>query len=343
VPERIPLTTLLSWTWVAFAIEADNAVEAAGAGPARRLFRISIAMWANGLRFIDDDGITVADLQARARAKCNLPGLERWRWITIGEPSSERRDGYGSSRGVTSKSVLRPTPAGAYGRALWPEVIAGTEQRWRDRFGPSAVESLRLALLPSAGQLPSAPPEVHPSDGFYSHVTDGLPNEDKSLASLLAQALTGLTLEHERGARASLPLSANFLRVLGDRTVRIRDLPRLSGVSKEAVAMAVGFLERRKMAEPRAERSITLTAVGHAALRDYQERAAHAENPALRARLDAVLRQHEALAQGLVAPDGCWRAEKPYLAQTERMLADPAAALPWHPMVLHRAGWPDGS
>ena len=49
------------------------------------------------------------------------------------------------------------------------------------------------------------------------------------------------------------------------------------------------------------------------------------------------------LGMGDPAPDGGWRGQPPYLAQTQRMLADPAAALPWHPMVLHRGGWPDGS
>jgi hypothetical protein len=52
------LTTLLSWTWIAFAMEADNAVEAAGSERISRLFRISISMWANGLRFIDGKAIT---------------------------------------------------------------------------------------------------------------------------------------------------------------------------------------------------------------------------------------------------------------------------------------------
>ena len=84
VAEQIPLTTLLSWAWTAFAIEADNAVEAAGSERIRRLFRISMPMWANGLRFIDDQGITVDGLRVRARAACNIGGLERWGWITVG-------------------------------------------------------------------------------------------------------------------------------------------------------------------------------------------------------------------------------------------------------------------
>jgi hypothetical protein len=63
----------------------------------------------------------------------------------------------------------------------------------------------------------------------------------------------------------------------------------------------------------------------------------------LRAGLTALLEQREALSAGFVPPSGCWRGEKRYLAQTERLIADPTAALPRQPMVLHRGGWPDGS
>ncbi len=59
--EQVPLTTLLSWAWIAFAIETDNTAEAAGSERVGRLFRISMPMWANGLRFIDDKGVTVEE------------------------------------------------------------------------------------------------------------------------------------------------------------------------------------------------------------------------------------------------------------------------------------------
>ena len=107
--------------------------------------------------------------------------------------------------------------------------------------------------------------------------------------------------------------------------------------------MATGYLERNGLAESGPQRSVTLTAAGRAALGDYQARATAREDQALRDAVEAVVSQREALAGGLVPPPGCWRGEKPYLTQTRRVLADPAAALPWHPMVLHRGGWPDGS
>ncbi len=339
-----PLTVLLSWAWVAFTIEADNAAEAAGAEQVGRLFRISLPMWANGLRFIGEEGITAGELRVRARAACNIGGLERWGWITVGDAEGGRRDGYGSHRGVSGGTVLRATGAGAYARRLWPDVVASIEQRWRDRFGGGITGSLRDALRRYAGRMPSAPPEVHPSDGFRTHVVEGPASaEDGELAGLLGQALTSVTLGHEQDSPVSLPVAANFLRVIGGNVVRIRDLPAMSGVSKEAVAMAAGFLGRKGLAESGPQRSVTLTAVGHAALGDYGARAAAREDQVLTAALEAVASQREALAEGLVPPPGCWRGEKPYLAQTRRLLADPVAALPWHPMVLHRGGWPDGS
>jgi hypothetical protein len=344
---EVPLAALLSWAWVAFAIEVDNTVEAAGCDRTGRLFRISLAMWANGLRCIGEDGITVDELRAQTRAACNIAGLERWRWITVGDPGGGRRDGYGTHRGVKGGSVLRPTPVGSYARRLWPQAVADVEQRWRDRFGDAAVGSLRDALLaptPSAAQMPWAPPEVHPSDGLRSHVISGTgTGGDIPLGALMGQALTALTLEHERGSAVSLPLGADVLRVIENAVVPLRDLPRLSGVSKEAVAMGTGFLARGKLAEIGPGRLISLTARGQAALDDYRVRAARPGDERLRAGLEEIVSQREALAEGLRPPEGCWRAAKPYLAQTQRMLANPTAALPWQPMVLHRGGWPDGA
>jgi hypothetical protein len=347
---EVPLTTLLSWAWVAFTIEVDNAVEAEGADRVGRLFRISIAMWANGLRCIGEDGITVDELRAQARAACNIGGLERWGWITVGDPGGGRRDGYGTHRGVKGGTVLHPRRAGSYARRLWPQAVADVEQRWRHRFGDAAVGCLRDALLagpppgPPTAHMPWAPPEVHPSDGFRSHVISGTgTGGDIPLGALLGQALTALTLEHDRGSAVSLPLGADVLRVIGDGVVPIRDLPRLSGVSKEAIAMGTGFLARGKLAEIRPGRLISLTARGRAALEDYRARAARPGDQRLRAELEAIVSQREALAEGLRPPGGCWRAAKPYLAQTQRVLADPTAALPWQPMVLHRGGWPDGA
>jgi hypothetical protein len=76
--EATPLATLVPWTWVAFTMEVDNAIESEASERVGRLFNISTAMWANGLRLIDEDGITLDDLRSRSRSTCNIGGLERW-------------------------------------------------------------------------------------------------------------------------------------------------------------------------------------------------------------------------------------------------------------------------
>jgi len=42
----------------------------------------------------------------------------------------------------------------------------------------------------------------------------------------------------------SLAIAANILRVLDEKGVRVHDLPRISGVSKESIAMAFGVLKK---------------------------------------------------------------------------------------------------
>jgi hypothetical protein len=345
VSKQVPLTTLLSWAWISFSIEADNAFEASGAARVGRHFRISLPMWTNGLRFIDGNGVKVDDLRSLARASCNLGGLERWGWISVGDGAGERRDGYGTQRGIRGATIVRPTRAGLYARRLWPRVLIEVEDRWRMRFGGEAVDALRDALLAVAAPMPWSPPETHPSDGFYTHIVDGDDSDevDRPLVALMGQALTAFTLDHEGTAAVSLPLGANVLRVTGSGDVRVQDLPALTGISKEGIAMAVGFLQRNGLACSVPERPIRLTSVGRQALDGYWRSASRARNKELRAALETVVVQRSALAAGLVPPPGCWRGQKAYLGQTQRLLANPTAALPWHPLVLHRGAWPDAS
>lgn len=340
-----PLTTLLSWAWIAFAKEADNAVEATNPPGARARFQISLAMWANALRLISEDGATLDDVRTGAHAGANIAGLERWGWITVGPVTSGPRDGYGTSRGLRGDIVLRATRAGATARELWPRVIAEVEQRWEDRFGVDVVDALRRGLQSLGRDMPWAPPEVGPADGFRSRVIpgDGGDAHDFRLVVLLGRALTELTLTHERGAAVSLPLAANVLRVIGAQTVRVCDLPSRSGVSKEAATMAVSFLERRGLAKVDAARTIALRTAGLVALDDYAARAAHISNDGLRSSITAIVAKGDAFARGLVPTEGSWRLRAPYVAQTKRLANDPIAALPRHPMVLHRGGRPDGS
>ncbi len=131
--------------------------------------------------------------------------------------------------------------------------------------------------------------------------------------------------------------------------VRVRDLPRSTGVSKEAISVMVGFLDRRGHVvvepDPALARTklVRLTPKGRAAHASSREllRAVEARWPArfgagtvgrLRDSLAAVVGAGSSLFEGLAPyPEG-WRASVP-----EREV------LPHYPTVLHRGGWPDGS
>jgi hypothetical protein len=342
VPQSTPLATLLSWAWIAHTIEVDNAVEAAASKRVGALFRISLPMWANGLRLIDEGGTTVGEVRRRARAACNLGGLEQWGWIAIGDDPDTRRAGYGTRKGLTAETVLRPTRAGAYARRAWPRAVAAVAERWRERFGADLMDALLSELAPAAAGMPWSPPEVHPSDGFFTHVLAGDgPEGERPPAALLGQALTEVTIGLERDAPVSLPLAAGVLRAIGAESVPIRDLPVRTGLAREGIAMAVGYLQRRRLAAQEPGRAVVLTPRGLAALEAYRRRAAPGDRDGLRAALERLLAQRDALAAGLEPPHGCWRGERPHLARTLRLLDDPTAALPRQPMVLHRGGWPD--
>jgi predicted transcriptional regulator len=335
----------LSWLWTAWVIECDNAFEAESAERLGHAFRISFAMWANGLRLVDDDGIAVAEVQRRARARCNLPGLERWGWIAIGDHPDSPRPGYGSSRGVRGETMVAPTRAGRLACELWPRVLERVEERRRERFGATAIDALDAACREPRPGAPWALPEIHPTDGFRTTLVEG-PSKDRDgvpLIARLSQTLTALTVRHEHNSAVSVPLAANVLRVVDTDVVPITDLPARSGISREAIAMAVRYLTRQGFLRGEQPRAVELTAKGTAALAQYYARVDGVGGGALRDALGELVSNTEALRAALTPPPGCWRAEKPYLARTRRLLDAPTKHLPWHPMVLHRGGWPDGS
>jgi DNA-binding MarR family transcriptional regulator len=141
------------------------------------------------------------------------------------------------------------------------------------------------------------------------------------------------------------------MRILGAEGVRVRDLPRLSGVSKEAIAMALGFLEKRRYVvvepDPAASRTkvVRLMPKGRKARDAYlhlltvveerwQTRFGKDAIRKLRDSLEPLAGEPTAspLFRGLEPHHGGWRASvrKP-------------DTLPHYPMVLHRGGYPDGS
>ena len=64
----------------------------------------------------------------------------------------------------------------------------------------------------------------------------------------MSRVLLAFAVEFELGSDVSLPISANLLRVLDQQGVRVRDLPLLAGVSKEAISMVMGIAGKQGLA-----------------------------------------------------------------------------------------------
>ena len=368
MPENPPLSTLLSQALVASTIELDNEFERrfTDAGGGARV--TSLAMWATLLRFVGA-GVTVRELVAalglpRQQALSRLGGIERWRYVSVDGGSSTKRDGYGSARGTKDEWEVRYTPAGERAAAIWPTLPDEIERRWRERFGVVEIDELAGALRAVDERPEPALPDFLPVIGTPNGMVLELPSVDERrppadlpLVVLLAHALMAYTLEFEESAALSLPLSANIVRVLDGDGTPVRELPALTGISKEAVAASLTVLKRTPYVvvdgAPASKRTMRLTSEGEELQADDRRLHARIEKQwttrlgasvvgLVREALDRVL-GHPALATGLRPyPDG-WRASKAYVKQTEAVLADPRGRLPHYPMVMHRGGWPDAS
>jgi DNA-binding MarR family transcriptional regulator len=386
IPEP-PLSTPLSHVLVAFTIEFDNEFERrfAETGLGRR-FGVSMVMWTNFMRFVGD-GITVGELPAaaglpKARVLSTLGGMERWRYVFVapdaaGRPPESKRDGWGSARGLRHDWVVRPTPAGRTAQEIWRPLFDDIERRWEERFGTDEIRELRQSLGTLIRQLDVELPEYLPIVGSPNGMAADITHRERQrttgegdsalhlhLSTLLAQVLLAYTIDFERESDLSLPLSANFLRVLDERDLDVRELPAVAGVSKEATSMALRFLTkngyvvveagpidaRTKLARatPMGREAQDTARLLHGDVEQAWETRFGAGNlHRLRAGLHALLDQRNGararLSLGLQPYADGWRATKPYLEQTNAVIDDPSGRLPHYPMVLHRGGWPDGS
>jgi hypothetical protein len=373
----LPLSALLSQALVAFTIEFDNAAELAipnrttwQARPGRVVWIVSMAMWLNCMRYVGAEPITLGEVTRLARAETNLDGMRRWGYITV-DP------GPGHSRYTARHDglVLRATDRGLQARELWRPLTSTVEQRWRDRFGAADIDGLRGGLQQLAAELGPWLPDCLPILGYGLYSRGRGPRLDRyrdaeaayergagrddqadvsalALPWLLARVLLALAIAYERESRISLAIAANLLRVLDDDGVAVRDLPQLTGVSKEAIAMATGFSERADVAKvvagPGGSRwkIARLTPKGVLVRDLYADRLEALEEgwrqrfgsgviADVRARLERLTGSggpDSPLFDGLEPDPGNWRAD-----------VRPPQTLPHFPMVLHRGGFPDGS
>ncbi len=362
----LPLSTLLSQVIVAFTVELDNEFERRfreSGGGARVT---SLTMWSNLLRFVGD-GITVQELVAavglpKRSVLSRVGGVERWGYVSFGS-STGKREGYGSARGVKDEAVVELTPAGRRAAGIWPALPVAIETRWRDRFGIAEIDELGGALRAVDERIDTELPEYLPIVSSTHGMALELGQEkrqraaDLPLVVLLAHVLMAYTLDFEESSALSLPLSANVLRVLDGEGIPVRELPALTGISKEAVEVSLTSLAKTDYVvvegAPASKRKVRLTPSGESLRTDHrrlhvrigkrwEKRFGATVVESLRAALERIL-GHPELATALTPyPDG-WRASKPYRHQTQEVLADPRGRLPYYPMVLHRGGWPDGS
>ncbi|HEY1827200.1 MAG TPA: hypothetical protein VGF87_04230 [Acidimicrobiales bacterium] len=356
--QRTTMPALLSAALVAFTIEFDNAAEERMAhsttqGRVRRgPWLTSQVFWSNALQYVaPGERIAVPALCQRARTeRINLKGLQRWGYLEV-EPA----DG-----GDTFVALKRGGErAGTVWRPLAPEI----EARWHARFGQSSLDTLRNALIATLANvdlaLPDYLPLIFPAKLGRVERCDSAPAPlrdqlvEKDLSVLLSRVLHSFALDVEWASKRSLAMCSNTLRVLDEDGIRLRDLPRLTGVSKEANTMMTNYFVRSREAalepDPTASRGqvLKLTPDGLAsrtaidaevAATEQRWRAHHGVSvEELRDALEAIVGggltpETSRLFEGLEPPEDCWRAQAPR-----------PSTLPHFPMVLHRGGYPDGS
>lgn len=327
------LSTLLSQALVAFTIEFDNEFErrmphrtsnhGSTPGAIHAPWLVSMVMWSNCMRFAGEQGVPARELEDLARTPANLNGMERWGYIVI------------------SDSIIHATPAGRMAREIWRPLFGIIEKRWQKRFGKDTIDRLRESLPEIDVELPDCLPILG-----YGLFSKGPARKPKALAvhedhlpALLSRVLLAFALDFESQSELSLAISANVVRVLDEKGLPVRDLPRLSGVSKEAIGTALSFLEKRGYA---AIESVSRTKLARLTPRGLEAQSAYRE------RLAAIEKRWEARYGNLTealepfAVEALLRAIEPHPENWRASMPRPET-LPHFPMVLHRGGFPDGS
>jgi DNA-binding MarR family transcriptional regulator len=362
---RLPLPTLLSHALVAFTIEFDNESERQMAHRTTWLggltvhapWLVSLVMWSNCMRFVDENGLPVGELERRARTTTNLAGMQRWGYITIEKDPADRRP-----KPPRSAWVIRATPVGRKAREVWQPLIHAIEKRWQQRFGKDEIAELRESLWAVARQLDLELPDCLSILGYgrFSKRPDyerwaSARSEDSPLPlpALLSRVLLAFAIEFETESDLSFAISADIARVLDEKGVRLRDIPLLTGVSKEAVSMGMGILRKKRLAVVEPDPSGIRAKVARLTPKGSRRKgrissASHQHRTALAGTPWQGHHPRSSRAAGAIG----WTAYRAAVASIPRIGTLPrrlasvgpqAETLPHYPMVLHRGGFPDGS
>jgi hypothetical protein len=390
VPNR-SLSALLSQVLVAFTVEFDNEFERQMSEAGYVGARLSLVMWTNALRFVGEGGVSVRELAAQALTPANqmkfqLGCLERWAFVVLqpdpsddrpippgeqGQSGRIRRVGWGSGRGIRADWLVRLTTKGLAASRIWPPLFGEIERRWEKRFGKNEISRLRRVLQSMVAKLDVELPQGLSAmwegiEAFPPRVQRA--SEDFPLPTILSQLLLTFQIEFDRESPAPLVYCANTLRVLGEKPIRVAEIPRLTGGSPES--SAIGWQIKPYVVvttDPTASRGkvARLSPQGlraqqeyHRLIREIEQRWAERFGSdaigALRQSLQGLFDRHSEgvppLSAGLVSPQGTVRAghQAPALGrrdvgaaarqrmrdlvtQTEAFVRDPAGSLPHFP------------
>ena len=348
----------------AFTIKFDNTAEqrmqhrtTIGTGTGRGPWLVPMAFWANFVAKVPDDGWPMVDALKWA-AITNLAGFRRWGYVTVETASGE------PAPADDPDAVVRLSRGGRHARTVWSGLAQEIEERWRARFGTADIADLHSALTrltPEAGT--PAMPRVGMTDGFRlpADVPTGPPEE--GLAARLCAVLLDASRDFERVSSVSIVAAGDLLPWLGIEWENVATLAERSGVSREAVAAYLGFLQRRSLSEREPDpvdrgQRVRLTPRGRERQqaarqqvdeldRLWRERRGRADVDALAGLTADLFARHSAdgtpvLSGGLIPPEDSWRSRGRYAKPTRAFLADPHR-LPPQPVFLHRGGFPDGS
>jgi hypothetical protein len=385
--EPKPLFALVSQILVAFTVELDNEFERRMADAGYPGAGLSWNVYSRVLKFVPPDGVTVENLSEHSPLKSNpfaLGCLERWHFIVLdpGDGPAPRRvvhkqsgrqlrDGWGSGRGIRKEWIVRATAKGQKAIEIWPPLFDEIEGRWRKRFGEGVIGRLRETLVSMASKLDlrsglSSNGEEDEAYPLARSVTADGDADSLPLPQLLAVLLYAFSVEFGAECKVPLALCANAIRVLGEGPAPAAQIPRLTGASKEQVAIGwrwKRFIEEGRDPHVARGKLASLNPLGESVYKKYRRVIAEIESRwkekfpvrELRGALEEVLTAGGVgglrIIEGLTPPAGVARAGMPVAAlgrrqvasasrqrgrdlveQTEWFLEDPAGALPWFPL-----------
>ncbi|HWE53697.1 MAG TPA: hypothetical protein VG273_28160 [Bryobacteraceae bacterium] len=361
---------MLSQVLVAYTIELDNEFERRMAAAGDPGARLSLVVWTNLLRFVNESALPVRDLTRLSFApehqiKLELGCLERWSFVILHDRQFHQ-PGWGSGRGVRADWMVRLTSRGQAAATTWEPLPALIETRWGKRYGADEFGQLRQALKNVASQLDRELPQGLPGgiDGTKDYPARKTESDGLPLPTLLSRLLLTFRLEFDRESPASLSLCANTLRVLGEKPLRLAEIPRLTGGSPETTD--IGWqLKPYVIVEPDPSASrgkvLRLSPRGQIAQAVYrrltkeienrwEERFGKAAIRNLRESL-AALFETPLFSKGLVPPPGTTRAGdrtpalgrrdvgpaalrrmRDLVVQSEAFVNDPVGTLPHYPL-----------